>query len=96
MTEQDVKPPYQFHLKRSNDLVTTYEATRAGFVAAALEKKTGWLTPLLKKRAHSRSKLQRQRNPTICSQSKTFKRDCSLRQESPTKQLLICDRKTAS
>lgn len=32
------RPPYLQHLKSSNDLVTTYEATRAGFVALALEK----------------------------------------------------------
>lgn len=32
------KPPYHAHLKSSNDLVTTYEATRAGFVALTLEK----------------------------------------------------------
>jgi hypothetical protein len=31
-------PPYRKHLRSSNDLVTTYEATRAGFVALALEK----------------------------------------------------------
>lgn len=31
-------PPYRRHLKSSDDLVTTYEATRAGFVALALEK----------------------------------------------------------
>lgn len=31
-------PPYRRHLQSSNDLVTTYEATRAGFVALALEK----------------------------------------------------------
>lgn len=30
--------PYFLHLKSANDLVTTYEATRAGFVALALEK----------------------------------------------------------
>jgi hypothetical protein len=30
--------PYTWHLNSSNDLVTTYEATRAGFVALALEK----------------------------------------------------------
>lgn len=30
--------PYQSHLQSSEDLVTTYEATRAGFVALALEK----------------------------------------------------------
>jgi len=30
--------PYLNHLKSSNDLVTPYEATRAGFVALALEK----------------------------------------------------------
>ncbi len=30
--------PYQDHLTSSNDLVTIYEATRAGFVALALEK----------------------------------------------------------
>jgi hypothetical protein len=30
--------PYQNHLQSSDDLVTTYEATRAGFVALALEK----------------------------------------------------------
>jgi hypothetical protein len=30
--------PYRNHLKSSDDLVTTYEATRAGFVALALEK----------------------------------------------------------
>jgi hypothetical protein len=30
--------PYQSHLQSSDDLVTTYEATRAGFVALALEK----------------------------------------------------------
>lgn len=29
---------YRSHLQSSNDLVTTYEATRAGFVALALEK----------------------------------------------------------
>lgn len=33
-----VSQPYLMHLNASNDLVTTYEATRAGFVAAALEK----------------------------------------------------------
>ncbi|MFH1087577.1 MAG: type II restriction endonuclease [Chloroflexota bacterium] len=30
--------PYRRHLRSSDDLVTTYEATRAGFVALALEK----------------------------------------------------------
>src|SRR5947209_17090903 len=30
--------PYLQHLKSSDDLVTTYEAIRAGFVALALEK----------------------------------------------------------
>ena len=30
--------PYQLHLKGANDLVTTYEATRAGFISLALEK----------------------------------------------------------
>jgi hypothetical protein len=30
--------PYKSHLKSSKDLVTSYEATRAGFVALALEK----------------------------------------------------------
>jgi Restriction endonuclease BsobI len=30
--------PYRHHLQSSSDLVTTYEATRAGFVALALEK----------------------------------------------------------
>ena len=30
--------PYQSHLQSNNDLVTTYEATRAGFVTLALEK----------------------------------------------------------
>jgi len=29
---------YRSHLNSSDDLVTTYEATRAGFVALALEK----------------------------------------------------------
>lgn len=32
------KKPYRNHLKSSKNLVTTYEATRAGFVALALEK----------------------------------------------------------
>jgi type II restriction enzyme len=32
------KKPYRQHLSSSNDLVTTYEAVRAGFVALALEK----------------------------------------------------------
>ncbi|HEX9897269.1 MAG TPA: AvaI/BsoBI family type II restriction endonuclease [Dehalococcoidales bacterium] len=32
------KLAYRRHLKSSNDLVTTYEATRAGFVSLALEK----------------------------------------------------------
>lgn len=32
------KPPYRRHLDSSADLETTYEATRAGFVALALEK----------------------------------------------------------
>ena len=31
-------PLYRRHLRSSDDLVTTYEATRAGFVALALEK----------------------------------------------------------
>lgn len=31
-------PPYRRHLRSSDDLITTYEATRAGFVALALEK----------------------------------------------------------
>ncbi|MCS6879860.1 MAG: type II restriction endonuclease [Chloroflexaceae bacterium] len=31
-------PPYRSHLSSSSDLVTTYEDTRAGFVALALEK----------------------------------------------------------
>ena len=30
--------PYRNHLQLSDDLVTTYEATRAGFIALALEK----------------------------------------------------------
>ncbi len=30
--------PYRRHLQSSDDLVTTYEATRAGFVSLALEK----------------------------------------------------------
>lgn len=33
-----VGKPYQEHLRSSNDLVTSYEATRASFVALALEK----------------------------------------------------------
>ena len=33
-----VVPPYRDHLASSDDLVTTYEAIRAGFVALALEK----------------------------------------------------------
>jgi hypothetical protein len=32
------QPPFRRHLRSSDDLVTTYEATRAGFVALALEK----------------------------------------------------------
>ena len=32
------QPSYRRHLRSSDDLVTTYEATRAGFVALALEK----------------------------------------------------------
>jgi hypothetical protein len=32
------KPPYTKHLKSATDLVTTPAATRAGFVALALEK----------------------------------------------------------
>ena len=32
------KPPYLQHLRSEKDLVTTYEATRAGFVSLALEK----------------------------------------------------------
>lgn len=32
------KPPYRRHLNSGKDLETTYEATRAGFVALALEK----------------------------------------------------------
>jgi hypothetical protein len=31
-------PPYRYHLQRSENLVTTPEATRAGFIALALEK----------------------------------------------------------
>jgi len=31
-------PSYKQHLQSSNDLVTTYEATRAGFISLALEK----------------------------------------------------------
>jgi hypothetical protein len=31
-------PPYRNHLQGSDDLVTTYEATRAGFIALVLEK----------------------------------------------------------
>ena len=35
--ENDIpSPPYKDHLSSSDDLVTTYEATRAGFVALAL------------------------------------------------------------
>ncbi len=30
--------PYRLHLSSSDDLVTSYEAIRAGFVALALEK----------------------------------------------------------
>jgi len=30
--------PYRIHLRSSEDIVTTYEATRAGFVSLALEK----------------------------------------------------------
>jgi len=37
--------PYLEHLASSDDLVTTYEAIRAGFVALALEK-TGALRRL--------------------------------------------------
>lgn len=33
-----ITPPYLRHLQNSDDLITTYEATRAGFVALALEK----------------------------------------------------------
>ena len=32
------KPPHRRHLSSSANLETTYEATRAGFVALALEK----------------------------------------------------------
>jgi len=37
MSSKPVRP-YQRHLRSCDDLVTTYEATRAGFVALALEK----------------------------------------------------------
>ncbi len=33
-----IKPPYLHHLAKSEDLVTTYEQVRAGFVALALER----------------------------------------------------------
>ena len=33
-----IVPPYRDHLTSSDDLVTTYEAIRTGFVALALEK----------------------------------------------------------
>lgn len=33
-----ISRPYRSHLRSSDDLVTSYEATRAGFVALALEK----------------------------------------------------------
>lgn len=32
------RKPYQQYLKSSDDLITTYESTRAGFIALALEK----------------------------------------------------------
>ncbi len=32
------RKPYQQHLESSDDLVTSYEATRAGFIALGLEK----------------------------------------------------------
>ena len=35
---QNAPYPYQSHLQSGNELITTYEATRAGFVALALEK----------------------------------------------------------
>jgi hypothetical protein len=38
--------PYRRHLKSSSDLVTTYEETRAGFVALALERNR-WATPMV-------------------------------------------------
>lgn len=33
-----MRPPYMRHLHSGDDLVTTYEATRQGFVELALEK----------------------------------------------------------
>lgn len=38
MNPYGVDCPYKLHIKSSNELITTYEETRAGFVAQALEK----------------------------------------------------------
>lgn len=38
MSIKNLVSPYKNHIQSSDDLVTTYEATRAGFVALALEK----------------------------------------------------------
>lgn len=38
MEEKELIPNYKYHLESSDDLVTSYEQTRAGFIALALEK----------------------------------------------------------
>ena len=56
------KPPYRRHLKSSADLETTYEATRAGFVALALEKNHR-ATPFIDDARALREAASRAKNP---------------------------------
>lgn len=53
------------HLQSSDDLVTTYEATRAGFVALALEKNRR-ATPYVMEQGHFKKLQVKLRVPLTC------------------------------
>lgn len=55
--------PYLQHLSSSNDLVTTYEAVRAGFVAQALEKNRR-ATPLISEARTLKAAASKAKKPT--------------------------------
>ncbi len=55
--------PYQRHLRSSDDLVTTYEAVRAGFIALALEKSRR-ASPLIAEARALQAAASRAKSPT--------------------------------
>ena len=81
-------PPYKNHLNSSDDLVTTYEATREGFVALALEKNRR-ATPYVEEARALQEAASEAKIPAELLNIKASNLASSQRQDCPTKLSVI-------